>query len=77
MSAPLSTMAPISVASESVWGKWGRWCRWTTTLAPDASSSVALVEQMSRHLLHHSMLILMELILLMDQCLEVLAHLLG
>jgi hypothetical protein len=34
-------------------------------LSSDASSSVALVEQKSRHLRHHLMLILMELILLM------------
>jgi hypothetical protein len=43
----------------------------------DAASSVTLIEQKSRHLLHHLMLVLMELILLMGQCLKVLAHLLG
>ena len=74
MSAPLSAAAAVRVASKSLWGKWGRRWRQTASLSSDA---VALIEQKSRHLLHHLMLILMELILLMGQCLEVLAHLLG
>ena len=39
------------------------------SLASDAASGVALIEKKSRHLLHHMMLVLMELILLMGQCL--------
>ena len=51
--------------------------RLTTSRACDASSSIALVKRKSGHLLHHLMLILMEKVLLVGQCLNVLAHLLG
>jgi hypothetical protein len=64
-----SATATVVVASESVWGKWGRRWRQTKSLVSDAASGVALIEQKSRHLLHHLMLVLMELILLMGQCL--------
>jgi hypothetical protein len=37
-------------------------------LASNVASSVALIERKSRHLLHHLMLILMEEILLLGQC---------
>ena len=69
----LSAVSSVVVFSESVWGKRGR--RWR--LSSDATSSVALIEQKSCHLLHHLMLILIEEILLLGQCLDVLAHLLG
>ena len=51
--------------------------RLTASRACDASSSIALAERKSGHLLHHLMLILMEKVLLVGQCLNVLAHLLG
>ena len=47
------------------------------SLASDAASGTALIERKSRHLLHHLMLVSMELLLLMGQCLDVLAHFLG
>ncbi len=82
-SAPMSTstsLSPLSskiVAPELDWGKWGSWWRRTAPLASDASACVALVEQEGCHLLHDLVLILLELLLLMGQCLDVLVHLLG
>ena len=61
-SASLSAAVTVWVATESVWGKWGRRWRQTASLLSDASSSIALVERKSHHLLHHLMLILIELI---------------
>jgi len=67
----------LTAASQSVGGKWGWQLRLTASLASDVASSIALVECQSDHLFHHLMLILMEEILLVGQCLNVLAHLLG
>ena len=58
----LSAAANVVVASESVWGKWGRRWRRTMSLASDAASGTALIERKSRHLLHHLMLVLMDLL---------------
>ncbi len=46
-------------------------------MASNALARVALVEQEGCHLLHDLVLILLELLLLMGQCLDVLVHLLG
>ncbi len=67
----------LSATSESVGGKWGRRLRLTPSWRTNATSSIALIERQSCHLLHHLMLILMEEILLVGQCLNAMAHLLG
>ena len=67
-STSLAAASTVVGASESIGGIWGRRWRRTASLASNVASSVALIERKSRHLLHHLMLILMEEILLLGQC---------
>jgi hypothetical protein len=82
-SAPAFTSTSLPLLSSKIvapkldQGKWGSWWRRTEPLASDALACVALVEQEGCHLLHDLVLILLELLLLMGQCLDVLVHLLG
>ena len=78
LSAPSESVGgKLSAASKSIGSEWGQWLRLIASWTSNSASNISLIEQQSCHLLHHLMLILMEEILLVGQCLNVLAHLLG
>jgi hypothetical protein len=66
----LSATTAKIVASKLVGGKWDRWMRRAASVASDALACVALIDQEGGELLNDLVLSLVELLLLLGQCLE-------
>jgi hypothetical protein len=77
MSMSMSAAAAKTVASKLVEGKWGWWRRRAATVVSDASACIALIDQEGSKFRNDLVLILVELLLLVGQCLDILVHLLG
>ncbi len=63
-------MAAKIVGSELVGGKWGQWMSRAVSVVSDALACIALIDQVGGKLLDDLVLSLVELLLLLGQCLE-------
>jgi hypothetical protein len=67
---PCPPRLPKIVASKLVGDKWGRWMRWAASVVSDASACIALIDREGGKLSDDLVLSLVELLLLLGQCLE-------